>query len=160
VLDDIQIDTSSSTSLYNQTGGLGLSGFTGEARIYPVKLVEWAVSTSGGLYRREVKPTSADTTGFQSWTLMQSSVEGIQFTYVTAAGSSSWTHNRTLTWTSNSGNNGVEDIRGVTPWMVLKSSKPTPDQTTDDNPLTSTVESDNYSRKDIKFFVSFRNFSN
>lgn len=165
VLDDIQIDISSTSNLYNQSGALGTSGFTGEARIFPVKLVEWAVSSSGGLYRREVKPTAADTTGFQSWTAMQKNVEGVQFSYVTASPTSTWTHNRTLTWTADTSNgvsinNGIEDIRGITPWIVMKSDKPTPDATTDDNPLTAEVESDGYSRRDSKFFVDFRNFAN
>lgn len=158
--DEILVEASSSSNLFNQNDGLGLSGFTNAARIYPVKLVEWAVGDSGGLYRREIKPTADDTSGYQSWTLMQANVESIQFNYITSNGVDAWTHSRTMTWTSDTHNDGVEDIQGVLPWFVIKSAKPNPDSVTDDNPLTALVESDHYSRKDFKFFVDFRNYSN
>lgn len=163
---ETQVDALSTNNIYNQPGGLGLSGFTSEARIYPIKLVEWAVGNTGGLYRREIIPSSGDLTGKQAWSLMQSSVEGVQFGYVTASTTQSWIHNRTMAFTNDAdangvrNNNGLEDIRGVTPWFVIKSSRSAQDGKTYDNPLTASVEADAFARKDFKFFVEVRNFSN
>ncbi|MBN8555779.1 MAG: hypothetical protein J0L93_10070 [Deltaproteobacteria bacterium] len=155
---DIQIDAASTNNLFNQQGGLGLSGFTSNARIYPIKLVEWTVASTGGLYRREIKPSSGDLSGYQAWVQVQANVEGIQFYPLTITTTSAVEHQRTMQFTSNANNNGVEDIRGISPWVVLKSNKASQDGTTYDNPQTASSENDAYPRKNAKFFVQMRNF--
>jgi hypothetical protein len=154
---DIQIDLVSTSNLYNQPGGMGLSSYTSSARIYPVKLVEWAVGATGGLYRREIKPSSTDLTGYQAWTVIQGNVESLQFHTLTI-GTDVTEHIRTMQYTADANTNGIEDIRGVLPWIVIKSNKPSQDGTTYDNPQTASAENDLYQRKDVKFFIQMKNF--
>lgn len=160
--DQLQIDAASTNNLYNQVGGLGLSGFTSNARIYPIKIIEWAFESgtglSGpGLYRREISPSSSDLQGYGTWNLVQSSMDGIQFFPVTMTSTSVVEHQRTMQFTSDTANNGIEDILGVSVRVVLKSSKATSTGGPYDNPLTSTVEGDQYPRLETKFFINARN---
>ncbi len=152
----IQVDAASTGSSYNQVGGLGLSGFSSSARIYPIKLVEWAYE-NGGLYRREIQPSSGDLVGLGTWKLMQGGLDGIQFFPLTITTTSAIEHQRTMSYTADTSNDGIEDIRGVSPRFVLKSNRATTDGNTYDNPLTSTVENDHFPRYESKFYVDVNN---
>lgn len=155
--DQLQVDAQSSSSIFNQSGGLALSGFSSAARIFPIKLVEWAVQPGEGLYRREIIPTQSSLNGYGQWNLVQADVEGIQFFPITATTTSIVEHERTMQFTSDSSNNGIEDIVGVSVRMVVKAQKPATDGTLYDNPLTAAVENDPYPRQEQKFFVDMQN---
>lgn len=155
---DLQIDYSSSNNLWNQSTNFGDAGYSSRARIYRVKVVEYAVASEGGLWRREITPSTNDLSGYQSWELVEPGVESLQFAYTLGNASNRTAHSRSLSFTSDAWNNGLEDIFGVTPHFVLKSDKPTSDSSkTFDNPLTSAVETDSYPRKEAYFFVAMRN---
>lgn len=167
----LTVETSSISNKYNQAGGLGLSGFTSQSRIFPIKLVEYAVDqTNLGLYRREISPTSQDMTGLGSWKVVNSKVEGIHFHPITVTSAGATEHNRsmilgadidgngTIDITDPENNDGIEDIRGLSPRLVLRSSSETNSEIGTDNPMTSAVESDNYGRRELKFFAGLKNF--
>ncbi|PIR22177.1 MAG: hypothetical protein COV44_09165 [Deltaproteobacteria bacterium CG11_big_fil_rev_8_21_14_0_20_45_16] len=160
---EVQIDALSTDNLFNQPGGLGLSGYSNYARIYPIKLVEWAFDDGSGehakgLYRREIIPTAADPEGYQDWQLIDATVDGVQFYPVTLSSSGFVQHNRTMTFDgADEANDGMEDIRGVTARIVFKSTRSRTDGSTYDNPLTDTVEADAYPRLDTSFYVGFQN---
>jgi len=154
-----QIDIASGTSLFNHVGGLGIAGYSNVARIYSVKIVEYAVSsTSQGLWRREIKPMGAGLTGTGSWVGLQNKVENMQFMPLTVTTAGPISHTRTMQFTGNVRNNGLEDIRGVSPRVVLKSDRPEPTTIVYDNPITtSVVENDHFARRELNFFVSMFN---
>ncbi len=156
---EIQVDHTSSQSPYNQPGGLGLAGFTSEARIYPVKLVEWAVDgAEGGLYRREFNPDSNDLTGEGEWEVIDPAVEDMQLAYTTQTLTGGSLHLRTVTWTADDDNNGLEDLVGINPHLVFRSS--VEDSTkagTYDNPLSEAVEADSFPRQESHFLAVVRN---
>lgn len=155
---EIQIDTRSSSSLWNQRFGLGAYGYSSAARIYPVKIVEWAVSDSGGLWRREIRPSATDLTGKLAWNLVAEDIESMQFYYLTGSGSSFLTHHRQLSFNSDVDHNGTEDIRGLTPHLVIKGREATNSANAIfDNPHTETVENDRYPRSELSFFASIIN---
>lgn len=150
---DIEISSSatSDSPLFNQVGGLGDSGFSNEARIFPVRIVELAVSSSGGLYRRITSPSSSDSSGIGSWKAINDRVETVQYFYTD---DSSVEYYRALT-------SGVDPvtIRGVSPWFVTRASTTSRDSDLVDNPMTSAVENDKYERNQVRFFVAMHNFS-
>jgi len=154
-----QIDITSTASLFNSVGGLGIAGYSNNARIYSVKLVEYAVSSaSQGLWRREIKPTGAGLSGTGSWVALQSRVEGLQFMPLTVTTAGPISHTRTMQFTADNRNDGLEDIRGVSPRVVLKSDRAEPTTVVYDNPITtSVVEDDHYARREINFFISMFN---
>jgi len=161
---EIQVDIASSNNRFNQVGGLGISGFTSEARIFPAKLVEWSVKTDGGLYRREVKPGTADTTGFQSWKLVQKQVESFHILPVTVTTAGATEHNRSMTFCTSADTDfancdGPEDIRGVNAHIIFKSSRATNDERTFTNAMQTSSTADKYPRLETKFFVAMRNFN-
>lgn len=154
-----EIDISSSTSIFNPTGGLGIAGYSNRARLYSVKLVELAVSSvDEGLFRREVVPTASDLTGFTAWVQIQPLVENLQFFPLTLTTAGAVTHTRTMQFDSDENNDGLEDIRGVSPRVVLKSSRSDPSGTLFDNPITSVSEDDPFPRAELNFYVSMFNF--
>jgi prepilin-type N-terminal cleavage/methylation domain-containing protein len=153
--DQLQIDAAS-TSIFNQTGGLGLSGFSASARIYPIKLVEWA-HESTNLYRREIKPISTSANGYGSWNLLSENVEGLQFYPITVTTTSIVEHQRTMQFTADTDNNDVDDIRGVSPRIVIKSTRTSSDTALYDNPMTAEVENDHYPRQEMKFYIDVQN---
>jgi hypothetical protein len=154
---EIQIDAVSSGNRFNQVGGLGLSGFSNQARVFPVKMVEWAAAPDG-IYRREIIPSSSDMIGFQPWVKIQSNVEGIIFKPLTNTSAGPIEHNRTMNFNSEASNDGIEDILGVSPFFVIKSARATQEAgQVFDNPLTAAVENDAFPRMPMKFFVSMRN---
>jgi len=160
---EVQIDALSTENLFNQPGGLGLSGYSNYARIYPIKFVEWAYDDGSGdhakgLYRREIIPTAQDPEGYQDWKLIDATVDGIQFYPVTIGSAGFTQHNRTMSFDdTDTANDGMEDIRGVTTRIVFKSPRARTDGSTYDNPLTDTVESDAYPRLDTSFYVGLQN---
>lgn len=167
----LTVETDSTANKYNQIGGLGLSGFTSQSRIFPIKLVEYAVDqTNLGLYRREISPTSQDLTGLGSWKVVNAKVEGIHFHPITVTSAGATEHNRsmilgadidgngTIDITDPENNNGIEDIRGLSPRLVLRSTNETNSEVGTDNPMTSAVESDHYGRRELKFFAGLKNF--
>lgn len=155
--DQLQVDVASSNSIFNQQGGLGLSGFSAAARVYPVKLVEWAHENGQGLYRREIVPTASNLNGYGSWNLLSEAVEGIQFYPVTVTTTSIIEHQRTMQFTADPNNTDVHNIRGLSVRVVIKSSKAANDQVVYDNPLTSAVEDDHIPRQEMKFYVDSEN---
>ena len=155
---ELQIDAQSTSNSFNQPGGLGLSGYTNEARIYPVKFVEWTADSTG-LWKRDITPTSTNMTGYQSWVKIQGDVEGIQFYPLTVPTAGPVEHQRTMQYTSDTANNGIEDIRGVSPRFVIKSNRATQEiGKTYTNPLLSSPTADAYPRKETKFFVNLKNY--
>lgn len=156
------VSIASDGNLYNQLGGLGVSGFSNEARIFPIKIVELAIdSADGGLYKREITPDDSDLDGYQSWVKLFPNVESLQFFPLTSTTGGAIEHARGMAFTVDEDNDGIEDIRGVSPWFVLKSGTASLDANVNvDNPITSSVESDKYARENRKFFVSMYNYSN
>ena|GEM_PF-2211015 len=154
---NVHITAQSGSSLFNQTDSLGTSGFDSNARIYPVKLVEYADDPSQGLMRREITPGPNDLNGYQNWIVAEGDVESIQFSPVTILSTGAKTHNRTMDFTSDNDNNGVEDIRGVSPHYVVKSATASTEGQTFDNPLTAVIENDHFPRYENEFFVLMRN---
>jgi prepilin-type N-terminal cleavage/methylation domain-containing protein len=154
-----QVDISSVSSPFNHVGGLGIAGYSNVARIYSVKLVEFAVSSvDEGLWRREIRPDDSDLSGYQDWTLLQAKVENLQFFPMTLTAAGPIVHDRTMAFTTNVLNDGLEDIRGVSPRVVLKSDRQDPTGTTYDNPITAGVtETDAFPRKELNFHISIVN---
>ncbi len=155
-VDQLQVDAASTGNLYNQVGGLGLSGFSSAARIFPVKLIEWSKG-SDGIYRREVKPSATDLAGYGTWKMISDAVEDIQLYPVTVTATTATEHQRSMQFTGDTKNNGVEDIKGVNVRLVVKSKAPSNDAMTYDNPLTTAVEADHFPREEIRFYVDFKN---
>jgi len=157
-----EVSTSSSGNLFNQTGGLGRSGFTRAARLFPVRLEEYALDASAlTVVKREISPGGVDQSGVGAWSSYVTGVETIQFWPVTIASTGSFQHQRTMSFSADPANNGVEDIRGVIPWFVLKGLVELTDSSkSSDNPFTSVVESDGVRRSERRFFVRMDNFSN
>lgn len=159
----VEISARSASNRFNQVGGLGRSGFGNTARIYPVKLVEYAFEPEGGtgdrgLYRREIRPTSTDTLGYGDWRLVMPDADGLTFNWLTTTDSAVTEYERTLSGMSGvEDDDGVEDIVSVLPRFVLRSSIARNDGVTYDNPLTSVTESDHYPRTDVRFMVEMRN---
>ncbi len=143
--------------LYNQSAPLGASGFSNQAKIFPVYLVEYAVGSEGGLYRREIRPTASDRNGFGQWTLVHSLVEALQFSFVTLPEDGPRNYLRTLHFSGSSLDRQLSDLRGLNAHLVLKSEKSHPKQTSSNNPLTEVIENDGYARHDSHFFINFRN---
>ncbi len=156
-VDQLEVHALSGGNLFNQIGGLGRAGFNGGARIYPVRMIEWAFESGQGLFRREIIPSSTNINGFGTWRLVSSAVEGIQFFPITLSATGPVQHQRTMQFSADDSNNGVEDIRGVNVRMVVKSTKPTNDGVTYDNPLTAATENDHFPRQEGLFYVDFRN---
>lgn len=156
-VDQLQVDVASENNLFNQIGGLGLSGFSNAARIFPVKMIEWVLEPGVGLYRREIKPSSTNTSGYGTWKLVSDLVETAQFYPVTVSTAASSEHQRTMQFSADSSHNGVEDIRGVTARLILKSKQRNTSGVTYDNPITATDENDNYPRQEVRFYVDFKN---
>lgn len=159
---DLQIDAASSNNRFNQVGGLGRSGYSNKARIYPVKFIEWSYddgsgSQAAGLYRREIDPTSANLLGYGSWKLIDPTVIGLQFYPLTVTTTTPVVHQRTMQFDGNVNNNGLEDIKGVSPRIVIQGDKIQSTEKTFDNPLTSAVETGKFPISDTKFFVEMRN---
>jgi type II secretory pathway pseudopilin PulG len=161
--DEIRIThASSSGNKYNQVGGMGIAAYTSEARIYPVRLVEWAIDDDSTLWRREIIPSSSNRTGYQAWRAVQNNVDGLQFNPVTATLSGSVIkpieHIRTMSFNALEAlNDGIEDIRGISPRYVIRGTSGADRSENVDNPFTSTVESDSVPREEFKFFVEMRN---
>lgn len=143
--------------LFNQSDPMSASLFSTKARIFPVKLVEYAIGNEGGLYRREIRPTSGNLSGYQEWTELLAEVEGLQFKMVTITTSEVHTHWRVMNFDNNDLNNGIEDIRGVSPRIVLKLNREDPNQQLYDNPLTSLIENDHFPRQETNFYINFKN---
>ena len=156
-VDQLQVDANSASNNFNPVGGLGNSGFSNAARIFPVKMIEWAYQTGQGLFRRDIIPSQTNMTGYGTWRLISSSIEGIQFFPVTITATGAVQHNRTMQLTGDTANNGVEDIRGVNVRYVVKSSKANADDVTYDNPITAAAENDHYPRQEALFYVDFPN---
>lgn len=159
---ETQVDAASLNNRFNQQGGLGLSGFTARARLFPVKFIEYAYqpdggSTARGIYRREINPGPSDSLGIQSWQLIEPDADGLQFYPVTIPSTGAVEHNRTMQFSADVQNNGLEDIRGVSPRIVLKAAQARADGSRFDNPMTATNENDFYLRTESKFFVGMRN---
>jgi hypothetical protein len=155
----LRVELSSTNSPFNSANGLGIAGYSSAARIYSVKLVEYAVSsTDEGLWRREIRPEGSDLSGYQDWVLVQPRVENLQLFPMTLTTAAAIAHNRTMQFTTNQMNNGLEDIRGVSPRIVLKSNREDSTGVTYDNPITGSVtESDSFPRKELNFFISLVN---
>lgn len=155
---EIQVDARSSTSAWNQRFGLGAAGYSASARIYPIKLVEWAVGDSGGLWRREISPAGEQLIGKGEWQLMSDQVEGLQFYFLTGGNSSFVSHHRKMSFSSDTRNNGFEDIRGLTPHIVIKSTQSSKSANrVYDNPHTAEEETDSYPRQELSFFATIIN---
>jgi len=155
---EIQVDARSNSNAWNQRFGLGAAGYSSAARIYPVKLIEWAVGAAGGLFRREISPAGEQLIGKGEWQLISDQVEGLQFYFLTGGGSNFVSHHRKLSFSSNTQNNGFEDIRGLTPHLVIKSSQSSRSSNrTYDNPHTAEVEDDSYPRQEFSFFATIMN---
>ena len=157
-----QIGTSSAGGPINQVGGLGLSGFTSAARVFPVRLEEYALKVDDStLLRREVLPNETSRYGFGPWEVYLAGIESIQFWPVTVVASGPIQHQRSMSFSSDAANNGVEDIRGVIPWFVSKgSSESAGSNLSTDNPFTAEVETDGLQRSQRRFFVKMMNFPN
>lgn len=158
----VDVDIASSDNRFNQVGGLGISGYTSQARIFPVKIIEYAVDTAGatGLYRREFSPNENDFVGAGNWISLHKQIESIQFYPVTVS-TSATVHNRTMSFdSSDTLNDSVEDIRGLSTRYVIKSRNEQTNGEGVDNPMTALVENDRHLRKEVKFFSELRNFSN
>ncbi len=151
--------SSTGGSPFNVDGGLGIAGYSNGARIYSVKLVEYAVSSvDQGLWRREIKPEgTSDLFGYGEWILVQKKLESIQFSPVTVTSTGPVSHNRTMQFTANEQNDGLEDITGLSPRVVLKSDKADTEGGVYDNPITSINEADSYPRRELNFFVALMN---
>lgn len=141
-----RVDHQSLSNRYNQIGGLGRSGFTSSARLYPIKLVEWAMG-SNGLYRREIQPDASDALGAKPWVLMQANVDQIQFYPVTVTTTSAIEHQRTMQFAADATSDGIEDILGLSPRVFIKSSRKT----------SGRGQSEDFLRKEIKFYIQMRN---
>ncbi len=130
-----------------------------------MKFIEWAFepgdsSHAAGLYRREIKPTASDLIGKEAWALIEPFCEGIQFNPVTVASTGTIVHNRTMTFTSNSSQDGIEDIRGASVSFVIRGPTERKSGRAIDNPLTATVETDLYPRLESNFYIENRNSLN
>jgi hypothetical protein len=163
---EVQVDLASVDNRFNQIGGLGLSGFTNSARIYPVRIIEWAVtegnsSMEAGLYRRELAPSAANMSGDANWTLVDPNVEGVHFSYTTVTPTSVQEYTRTLNGIGSSPvstfDDGVEDIVGVAPRVVIRSPIPRNDGQLYSNPLVADSTPDSHPRVESKFTVELRN---
>jgi hypothetical protein len=157
-----QISISSMNSSFNQVGGLGLGGFTSAARIFPIKLAEYALKADEqSILSREISPTESSRFGQGSWEIYLTGVESLQLWPVTILPDASIQHQRTMAFTAEAANNGVEDIRGVLPWFVLKSSRKLQSASNlTDNPFTADAETDGLIRVQRRFFVKMDNFPN
>jgi hypothetical protein len=157
-----QISIASVNSSFNQVGGLGIGGFTNAARIFPIKLEEYALKIDEqSILRREISPTEASRFGQGSWEIYLTGIESLQLWPVTILPTASIQHQRSLALTSDAANNGVEDIRGIFPWFVLKSSRTLEGASElSDNPFTAEAETDGLIRVQRRFFVKMDNFPN
>jgi len=162
--DDIEIEIASTNSnLFNQVGGLGISGYDDDARIYPIKMIEYSVpgGSSVGLYRRLITPDASNFVGKQSWTLVDPNVETLRFYPLTVTTTGAIEHQRTMQLTVDTDNDGVEDIRGVSYRYVVRSkTEAVSKNVVQDNPMTATVETDHYARREVKQFVQMKNYAN
>lgn len=152
---------SGSGNIFNQVGSLRNSGFSNDARIYPIQMVEYAIDEAlgTGLYRREIQPSAADLNGFQVWVPVDSLVETMQLQSVSVqVNGTAVFHNRSLSFTADQGNNGLEDIRGVRPRMIFRSQRQAEGDQVFSNPMIPMALEDNFPRKDVLFFVSLQNF--
>lgn len=149
--------TAAFEGIFNQSAPLGASGFTNQAQIFPVYLVELAVATDGGLYRRELRPHASDFDGYGNWALVNSLVEALQFSFVTLPETGVKNYVRTLDFSGSDLDQQLSDLRGLSTHIVLKSEKSHPKQTGSDNPLTAAIENDGYARKDSHLYINFRN---
>ena len=149
--------TAAYEGIFNQSAPLGASGITNKAQIFPVYLVELAVSNDGGLYRREIRPQASDFDGYGDWVLMNSLVEALQFSFLTLPETGVKNYIRTLDFSGSEFDKQLSDIRGLNAHIVLKSEKSHPKQRASDNPLTASIENDGYARKDSHFYINFRN---
>lgn len=155
---NVEIQYNESTSIYNQIDTLGESGFNSSARIYPIYFVDYAVDPDKGLMTREIRPSSSDLTGMNSnWVRLYKEVEGMQFEYLTVLTSGVDLHTRTMDFVADESGDGVEDIKGVIPRLIIKSKTPSKGIEGNDNPLTLAFENDEYKRFDQKFFVMLKN---
>jgi prepilin-type N-terminal cleavage/methylation domain-containing protein len=157
----LEVQHASLGSIYNQVGSLRSSGFTNTARIYPVHLVEYALdeALATGLYRREIRPDAGDLAGYQEWVAVDPLVESLQFQSVTieVAGDTIF-HNRVMNFSADVGNDGLEDIRGVRPRLILRSERAAEGEQLFSNPMIPAALEDEFPRKDVMFFVAVQNF--
>jgi len=154
----ISISTGSSNR-YNQTGGIGISGFTQRAMIFPVKMVEWSIA-SDGVYRREISPSSSDLVGLGTWRQISPRVESMQAKPVTITSTVATEHNRTLSGLDAADENmdGIEDLRGLQVDLILKSARVDTSGKTYTNSHNSSATADTYPRQQTKFFTAMKNF--
>lgn len=164
---EIQYSTQAGANDFNQTPNLSASGFPNGARIFPVKLVEYALhSDDNTLYRREISPQDGDMSGVGAWVAVQEDIENLQFWPLSIAANTGSVieHQRSMqfsgiTTPDDPGNDGIEDIRGISPRFVMRSGTEYSSEAIEiDNPITSAVESDGFDRKEVKFYVSLINF--
>lgn len=156
--------TTETDGVFGTTGFFSDMGYSNDAVFYPVKFIEYAVdATEGGLYRREITPSAADTLGYQPWVLISDRIETLQFNHfmISAASGDNVFHNRSLSLVgADEGLDSVEDIRGVQPHLISVSATEGSADRTYDNPMTATVESDHFPRKETLFFVDLVNQMN
>jgi len=157
---ELEINHTSGTSLFNQPGSFRNSGFTQNARIYPVYLAEYAVdeTAEAGIFRREIRPDSTDLDGIDEWVAMDPLVESMQLSSLTTmVDGTNVFHNRSMNFTPDQGNNGLEDIRGIRPRLILKSTREADGDQFFSNPMVAGSLEDKFPRKDVQFFVSLQN---
>jgi len=157
---EIQIDLQSSQSIFNQVGGMGLSGYSGTARIFPVKMVEWAVDPgppATGLWRREIKPATGNANGYQSWVQVEDDVEGIQFDPVTINSTAVTVYHRTMAAAYGTSLSSLQTLHGLNPHFVIKARRQATDATLYSNPLVTSSTTDHYPRKEMYFYVNVSN---
>ncbi|PIR22659.1 MAG: hypothetical protein COV44_06710 [Deltaproteobacteria bacterium CG11_big_fil_rev_8_21_14_0_20_45_16] len=158
-ISEVEVETSSIDNLYNQTGGLGVSGYGTGARIFPVYLEEIALNAAGGgLMKRDIRPSEPDLVGKGDWVVFHSQVESFQLFPVTLTATGGHIHSRSMNYSGEPTDDALDDIVGVLPWYVVRSSSEGKrEEVAQDNPITSIVESDRYYRKQEKFFVALIN---
>lgn len=159
---DIRVEFSAGLgNRWNQPDSLGEAGYSTLARIYPVKLVEYAIDAdNGGLYRREFTPSSGDFVGATDWALVEPNVESLQLTYILGNSTSGTAvSQRGIIFGADDWQDGLEDVFGVTPRLIMKSNHHSnnPDSVQTDNPLTASVEADQLFRQDLSFYAPLRN---
>jgi len=158
-ISEVEVENSSFNNLYNQTGGLGVSGYSAGSRIFPVYLEEIALNAAGGgLMKRDIRPSASDMIGKGNWVAFHSQVESFQLFPVTLTAAGGHIHSRSMNFSGEISDDGIEDIVGVLPWYVVRSaSEGKREEVAQDNPITSVVEIDRYYRKQEKFFVALIN---
>lgn len=157
---EFEIDTGAGGT-YGVAGSYGNMGYTNEAVIYPVMMVEYAVDgTDGGLFRRTHEPTAGDLAGKTDWVEISPNVESLQFTYYTSPATGPKFHSRTVDFDDVDGDRSIGDILGVQPHLITISSTESEEDAVYDNPLTVAAENDHFPRNETIFFVEMVNTPN